>query len=89
MLKLTFRVIIDIAIFLCLVQAWWYFALLFALIGIWNFGFYIEMIIAGLIYDALYGSTNWRDVSGSIGLIVGGILFIVLTVVKKMVRIRE
>ena len=89
MLRTIFRITIDIAIFLCLVQAWWYFALLLALIGIWNFGFYIEIVIAGLIYDALYGSTTVKGWAGSIGLIVGAILFVVMTVMKKMIRIRE
>jgi hypothetical protein len=89
MLKLILRIILGIVIFLCLVQAWWYFALLLALIGIWNFGLYIEIIFAGLIYDALYGSTNIREFSSSIGIIVGITFFIVLTIIKRMVRITK
>jgi hypothetical protein len=89
MFKLIFRIIIDIVIFVCLVQGWWHFTLLLALIGIWNFGFYIEIILAGLIYDALYGSVAVKGLTGSIGLIVGAILFMVLTVIKRIVRIRE
>ena len=89
MFKLIFRIIIDIAIFLCLVQAWWYFALLLAIIGIWNFGFYVEIILAGLVYDALYGSMAVKGFAGSVGLIVGAILFVVLTVIKRMVRVKE
>ena len=89
MFKLISRIIIDIAIFLCLVQAWWYFALLLAVIGIWNFGFYIEIIVAGLIYDALYGSATAKGLTGSIGLIIGAVLFIILTIIKKIVRIKE
>ncbi len=89
MTKLIARIILDIIIFLCLVQGWWYFALLLALIGLWNFGMYIEIILAGLIYDALYGSVAVKGVAGSAGLIIGLVIFIVLTVIKKTVRVRE
>ncbi|MEI8328078.1 MAG: hypothetical protein WCG02_02990 [Candidatus Taylorbacteria bacterium] len=89
MMKSIFRILIDIAIFICLVHAWWYFALLLAIIGLWNFGLYIEIILAGLIYDALYGTMKVTDIMGSIGLVVGVIFFVILTFIKKLVRIRE
>ena len=89
MKKLIYRIIIDAIIFICLIQGWWYFAILVGMIGVWNFGFFIEIVLAGLIYDALYGSAAIKGVAGSIGLIVGSILFIVLSIIKKIVRIKE
>ena len=70
-------------------QGWWYFALLLGLIGLWNFELYVEIILAGLIYDALYGSVAEYGVSGSIGLMVGAMLFALFVVIKKVVRVRE
>jgi len=89
MSKHILRITLDIIIFLCLIQGWWYFALLLGLIGLWNLELYIEIILAGLIYDALYGSVATYGVAGSVGLIVGAILFAVLVVIKKVVRVRE
>ena len=89
MFKLIGRIVLDILLIISVIQGWWYFALLLGIIGVWNFGFFIEIIIAGFLYDSLFGPIKQINLNGSVGLIAAAVLFIVLVIAKKLVRIRD
>jgi len=88
MMKLIIRILIDIALLIFIIHGWWYFAVFLCIVGIWNFRFYIECIIAGLFYDSIFGPTT-RGIEGSIGLIVSTVIFLATFGVKGVLRITE
>ena len=88
MIKLALRIILDALIFVALIQGWWYFVVLLCILGVWNFGFYIEIIIAGSFYDSLYGTKN-GSIYGYSGLVVSIALFIILSIFKRIIRVKD
>ncbi|MEI6304868.1 MAG: hypothetical protein WCP09_02500 [Candidatus Taylorbacteria bacterium] len=87
--KFLRRIIFDVAILACLVQGWWYAALIVAVIAAWNHKMYVELIIAGLIYDSLYGPVSMNNMTTHIGLTICVVLFILIGIMKKVIRMRE
>lgn len=67
-------------------HAWWFVVLPLALIGAWGFPYFIEMIIAGIIYDSLFGFVPEMGVWGYIGAIVSIVFFVLMISLKKVVR---
>jgi len=84
--QLIFRIILDILIAICILQAWWFIALPLAIFGVWEFPYFIEIILAGIIYDSLFGFVSGMGVWGYVGTIVSIILFGVVILLRKMVR---
>ena len=85
-MKTIFRIILDICIAIAVLNGWWPIAIILVLIGVWFFKLYIEIIIAGVAYDALFGMTHgmgWRGYEGTIFAVV---LLIVIKLLKKLVR---
>ena len=88
-IRLIKRILWDFAILVCLVQGWWYAAIIIAMICAWNHKLYLEIIIAGLIYDSLYGPVAVNSISSYIGLTLGIALFIMISIMKRVIRMRE
>ncbi|MBU6426821.1 hypothetical protein KGQ27_01100 [Patescibacteria group bacterium] len=84
--KLTIRIVLDIILFVCIVNAWWYFALPLAVVGAFAFPFYIEFIVAGIMYDALFAMVQGMGVWAYSGTIVSLVLFIMITTLKNFIR---
>jgi len=85
-MKTILRIILDILLVIAVINGWWSVAIVLVLIGVWFFKLYIEIIIAGVAYDALFGMTSgmgWRGYEGTIFAIV---LLIVIKLLKKLVR---
>ncbi len=74
---------------ICLIQGLWFFVLILCLIGAWNYKYYIEMIISGLVYDSLFGQNAMKGLMTYIGLISATLLYIIVNVSKKIIRTRE
>ena len=80
------RLALYLFIAFSLLNGWWLIALPLLLFGIWKFSFNIEILITGVIYDALFGmvpGTGWRGYTGTI---LAVIILIVLNIFKKLVR---
>lgn len=83
---IIYRIIADLLIFIFIIQGWWIPALIIGIFCLWKFQFYIEIIIAGLTFDILYGFISELGVQGYIGLIVSILFFILFIIIKKVVR---
>ncbi|MBP6858427.1 MAG: hypothetical protein KBC33_01185 [Candidatus Pacebacteria bacterium] len=83
---MTIRLILDILMFLTVIQGWWFFALPIALVGMLRYSNYYEVLIAGLAYDSLFGLTPHEGISSYIGSISAGLLFGAMVVLKKIMR---
>ena len=67
--KVITRIIIDLLLAVSVLQGWWFIALLLGIIGLWMFPYYIELIIAGIVYDSLFGmipKMGWKEYIGTI-----------------------
>ena len=73
-------------ILLAMMHGWWVVALPLALIGVWRFPYFVEIIIAGIIYDSLFGFVPEMGVIGYLGTIVSVGLFLLLILAKKVMR---
>lgn len=85
-MKPAFRIILDILLFAAIINGWWPVAIALALIGAWFFKMYVEIIIAGIAYDALFGMTSgmgWRGYGGTICAIT---LLMAVKLLKRSIR---
>jgi hypothetical protein len=80
------RIILDILIAISLLNGWWFLALPLALVGAWFFPYFIELIIAGIGYDSLFGFVSGMGIWGYMGTIVSVVLFAGISGVKRWVR---
>lgn len=87
MIKAIFvRVVTDIVIAFCVLQSWWLAAFAVAIIGAWFFPYFVEIIIAGLVFDALFGMLPDMGIWGYISTIEAICALIVIGGVRKIVR---
>lgn len=84
--SLRLRIGIDIALLLSLLAGWWFVALPLVVVGIWLYPFFIEGIIAGSIFDALYGFVPGVGLWAYSGTIGSVLVFGLGTFLKKKVR---
>lgn len=80
------RIVIDILIFFFIINGWWFIAVPLIGIGAWKFSFIPEIVIAGVMYDALFGMTSSYGVWGYVGTIVAAVIICIAQVIKKMIR---
>ncbi len=81
-----FRIIINIIIFIAVINGWWFLALPLGVIATWRFRYYLEIIIAGIYYDALFGSIPALGIWGYAGTITGVSVVLLVFLLKKLVR---
>ena len=84
--RITTRIIIDILLAIFVLNGWWFFALILGLFGAWYMPYFVEAIIAGIIYDALFGAAAGMGLWGYMGTIIGVVVFVLLRGLKKAVR---
>ncbi len=80
------RIVIDIILFVAVINGWWPLAIPLAILGAWYWPHFVEIIVAGVAYDALFGmipGTGWH---GWIGTIISVVLYTVILLIKKTVR---
>jgi len=83
------RLLLDILLFICVLQGWWFFALPLGMVGVFYYAYFFEIVIAGVAYSALFEAvpgSGYRAFTGVIGALV---VFILITSTKKIFRLRE
>lgn len=71
---------------IALLNAWWFIALPLAIVGAWFFPYFAELIVAGVVYDALFGMIPGMGLWSYSGTIISVILFMIVFLLKKLVR---
>lgn len=84
--KILSRIILDLLMLIFLLNGWWFLALPLALIGAYLFPYFIEMIIAGIGYDALFGFISGIGLWKYAGTAISIVLFLGVVALKKTVR---
>ena len=80
------RIIFDIVIAVSILSGWWFLALPIAICGAWLFSSYVEIIIAGIAYDAFFGMVPGMSWRGYVATYVSIIILLIVTGLKKVVR---
>lgn len=81
-----YRLILGIGLILALIQGWWFVLIPLGLIGAWAWPFYVEIIVAGIVYDALYVSAAGAGARGFLGTIVSLAIIVLMAGLKMVVR---
>ena len=81
-----YRIILDTLILLAILQGWWFVVLLLAIVGAWKYSSFAEIIIAGMMYDSLYGFVQSFGVRGYMGTIISVLFFVPIVVLKRVMR---
>jgi hypothetical protein len=84
--KVASRILLDACIFLVIIHGWWFVALPLALIGVSRHAYFIELIIAGLIYDSLFGLGPEMGIWGYVGILSSAGIFTLALIFKKIMR---
>ncbi|MEK7501367.1 MAG: hypothetical protein AAB777_00080 [Patescibacteria group bacterium] len=80
------RIITDLIIFIAIIHGWWFVALPIAAAGCWFFPYYIEIIIGGFVYDALFGMIPGTGFTAYLGIIISIIIFAGIATIKQNIR---
>ena len=78
--------ILDILLAIAVVHGWWHAALIIGIIGLLRFPYFVEIVIAGIAYDALFHSSLSTNVLGHLGFIIAAILSVSSAGFKKLIR---
>lgn len=84
--KIFYRIIVDVLIAICILQGWWFVALPIAIISVWRFPGYIEIIVAGIAYDSLFGYSAEYGIWGYAGTLIATFIFVSLFFIRKLLR---
>jgi len=84
--KIFVRLIFDALIFFFVINGWWFAALPLGAVGLWVFPFYIEIMLAGVIYDSLFGFIPDLGWLGYAGVIISSLLIFLIVMLKKRMR---
>ena len=84
----SLRITLDVILLLLVIMGWWFAAIPIALIGAWVFPRYAEIVIAGFLYDILFGfgAVPDRGILGYAFVIGGAILLAVVAYLKIVVK---
>ncbi len=80
------RIITDIFIFIAILHGWWFVALPIAFLSVWNFPYFLEFVLAGIIYDSLFGLIPELGILGYVGTIISTMILIASGLLKKVIR---
>ena len=80
------RIVLNLVIAAAILNGWWFVALPICIAGVWFYGNFIEIIIAGIAYDALFGMVPGMGIRGFVGTILAVVVYAALFLSKKMVR---
>lgn len=81
-----YRIVLNIIILFCVIEGWWFFALPLALVCVWRFPLFVEIIVFGVVYDLLFGMVENVSIWGYVGIFIGVVIFAFTTILKKIVR---
>ena len=83
---IVLRVCVDILIAVCILQSWWLMALAIAIIATWIFPYFVEIIIAGFVFDALFGMVPSMKGWGYLSTIEAVVIFAAIQYIRSRVR---
>jgi hypothetical protein len=64
------RIVADLILLILVVYGQWYVALPLGLVAAWLFPYYVELLMLGLIHDALFGLGHGLDPWAHAGLVI-------------------
>lgn len=85
-MSIFFRLIINVLLFVSIINGWWFFAVTFVFLGFRFQSFYIEGLLAGIFFDSLFGMIPSLYLWGYIGTITAVIIWIFVRILKKITR---
>jgi hypothetical protein len=80
------RIVIDFIILISVISGWWHIALIISMISLMFFPFFIEMIIFGIIFDALFGYNQSLGISKYAGTILSVSIFLIIYWLQNTLR---
>ena len=83
---MIFRLILGVLLLFVIIQGWWFIALPIALIGLLRYRWYFESLVAGIVYDSLFGLIDGEGARGRIGIIAASVIFIGMVLLKNILR---
>lgn len=84
--KILTRILVDVFFLISVIYGWWLVAIIFSLFSIVYFRNYIELIIFGLIFDALFGFNENLGIFGYVGLIYSVSIYLLFHWLGKILR---
>jgi hypothetical protein len=84
--NLVLRIVIDILIFVSVLNGWWFFALPLGLFGSYYFPYFAELVLAGVAYDSLFNFMPDTGLRYVIATIIAVVIVSVIGGLKKVIR---
>jgi hypothetical protein len=84
--NLLFRILLDLIVLLMVMHGWWLVSVILLFLGIIYFNNFFEIIIFGLIFDAMFGFDSNLGIFGYIGTIFSVITYCVFYFLKTVLR---
>lgn len=84
--KVLARIAFDLVIAVCILNGWWFIAVPVGIAAAWFFPYFVELIIAGVAYDAVFGMIPGSGVKGYAGTVAAIVILVALALLKKVVR---
>ena len=85
-MKIFIRLFIGILSLFFIMQGLWPIALLILSVGLFSFPFYLEIIIAGYIFDNLYSSSYLGFAYRHLGLFISLLIYVFYTILIRILR---
>jgi hypothetical protein len=80
------RLLLIILILLAVILGWWHIAIILGMIGCLSQKLFLEFIVGGIVFDALYGHSESASLNNHLGIIISLVLFVVIYWLKKVLR---
>lgn len=80
------RITLDVIVFIAVIFGWWFVFIPLAIIGTWVFPRYAEIVIAGFLYDSLFGIGRSLGLFGYAFTIVTAIIIAISAYMKIVVK---
>ncbi len=85
-MKFSFRILLDISIIAFAIAGYWPLLVTFGFLGLVFFDFYLEIVIAGIIFDSLFGINRELGIYSYSISILTLIIFLLYKFLNKILR---
>lgn len=85
---ILYRILFGLVSFAFIIHGFWIGAHILGILVYWRIPYYFELILFGLMYDALYGHYD-RSVYSYAGIVTAILVSVILTGLKSVVRRRK
>ena len=82
----SLRITLDVIVFVSVLFGWWFVAIPVGIVGAWVFPRYAELVIAGFLYDLIFGIGRGMGIFGYAYLISSVIILGVVSYLKIVVK---